>query len=62
MIVLSDSIPSVSESGVSQSSSTLTPDSSMSSATGDHEDVLLKKVVGSVLGKLISGPLSTIPG
>jgi hypothetical protein len=62
MIVPSDSIPSVSESGVSQSSSTLTPDSSMSSVTDYHADVLLKKVVGSVQGKLISGPLSTIPG
>ncbi|KAI0286978.1 hypothetical protein BGY98DRAFT_930017 [Russula aff. rugulosa BPL654] len=27
-----------------------------------HADVLLKKVVGNVQGKLISGPLSTIPG
>lgn len=62
MILPSDSIPSVSESGVSQSSSTLTPDSSMSSVTDYHTDVLLKKVVGSVQGKLISGPLSTIPG
>ena len=62
MIVPSDSIPSVSESGVSQSSSTLTPDSSMSSVNDYHADVLLKKVVGSVQGKLISGPLSTIPG
>lgn len=61
MIVPSDSIPSVSESGVSQSSSALTPDSSMSSVTDYHADVLLKKVVGSVQGKLISGPLSTIP-
>ena len=62
MIIPSDSIPSVSESGVSQSSSTLTPDSSMSSVTDYHADVLLKRVVGNVQGKLISGPLSTIPG
>ena len=62
MIVPSDSIPSVSESGVSQSPSTLTPDSSLSSVTDYHADVLLKKVVGNVQGKLISGPLSTIPG
>jgi hypothetical protein len=62
MVVPSDSIPSVSESGVSQNSSTLTPDSSMSSVTDYHADVLLKKVVGSVQGKLISGPLSTMPG
>ena len=62
MIVPSDSIPSVSESGVSQSSSTLTPDSSMSSVTDYNADVLLKKVVGSVQGKLISGPISTMPG
>ena len=34
----------------------------MSSVTDYHADVLLKKVVGSVQGKLISGPLSTIPG
>jgi hypothetical protein len=34
----------------------------MSSVTDYHADVLLKKMVGSVQGKLISGPLSTIPG
>lgn len=62
MIVPSDSIPSVSESGVSQSSSTLSSDSSMTSVTDYHADVLLKKVVGTVQGKVISGPLSTIPG
>ncbi len=34
----------------------------MTSVTDYHADVLLKKVVGSVQGKVISGPLSTIPG
>ncbi len=34
----------------------------MSSVTDYHTDVLLKKVVGSVQGKVISGPLPTIPG
>ena len=34
----------------------------MSSVTDYHADVLLKRVVGNVQGKLISGPLSTIPG
>lgn len=34
----------------------------MSSVTDYHADVLLKKVVGTVQGKLISGPLSTVPG
>jgi hypothetical protein len=34
----------------------------MSSVTDYHADVLLKKVVGSVQGRLISGPLSTVPG
>ena len=62
MFVPSDSIATVSESGVSQSSSTLTPDSSMSSVTDYHTDVLLKRVVGSVQGKIISNPLSTING
>ena len=59
MFIPSDSIATVSESGVSQSSSTLTPDSSMSSVTDYHTDVLLKRVVGSVQGKIISNPLST---
>jgi hypothetical protein len=62
MFVPSDSIATVSESGVSQSSSTLTPDSSMSSVTDYHTDVILKKVVGSVQGKVISSPLPTIAG
>ncbi|KAI9454017.1 hypothetical protein F5148DRAFT_449693 [Russula earlei] len=57
VVVPSDSIATVSESGVSQSSSTLTPDSSMSSVTDYHADVLLKKAVGSVQGKVISSPL-----
>jgi hypothetical protein len=35
----------------------------MSSVTTDyHSDMLLKKVAGSVQGKVISGPLSTIVG
>jgi hypothetical protein len=50
------------ESMATQSSSTLTPDTSMSSVTDYHADVLLKKVVGSVQGKVISSPLSTITG
>ncbi|KAH9985391.1 hypothetical protein BJV74DRAFT_886270 [Russula compacta] len=54
----SDSIATVSESVVSQSSSTLTPDSSMSSVTDYHTDVLLKKVSNGVQGKVISSPLS----
>ena len=62
MVIPSDSIPSMSESGVSQSSSTLTPDSSMSSVTDYHSDVFTKKVAGTVQGKVISGPLSTIAG
>lgn len=63
MFIPSDSIATVSESGVSQSSSTLTPDSSMSSVTDYHTDVLLKRVVGNVQGKVISNPLSaTING
>jgi hypothetical protein len=62
MFVPSDSIATVSESGVSQSSSTLTPDSSMSSVNDYHTDVIIKKVVGSVQGKVISSPLPTIAG
>jgi len=64
MIVPSDSIAtvSVSESGVSQSSSTLTPDSSISSIADYHADVLLKKVVNSVQGKAISNPLPAMSG
>ncbi|KAF8271453.1 hypothetical protein EI94DRAFT_1797184 [Lactarius quietus] len=61
-VVPSDSIATVSESVVTQSSSTLTPDTSMSSVTDYHADVLLKKVVGSVQGKVISNPLVTTPG
>ncbi|KAH9969025.1 hypothetical protein BC827DRAFT_304853 [Russula dissimulans] len=62
MVVPSDSIASVSESGVSQSSSTLTPDSSISSIADYHADVLLKKVVNSVQGKAISNPLPAMSG
>ena len=62
LVIPSDSIATVSESVVTQSSSTLTPDTSMSSVTDYHADVLLKKVVGSVQGKVISNPLVTTPG
>ena len=62
VVVPSDSIATVSESVVSQSSSTLTPDTSMSSVTDYNADVHLKKVVGSVQGKVISNPLVTTPG
>jgi len=64
MVVPSDSIAtvSVSESGVSQSSSILTPDSSISSIADYHADVLLKKVVNSVQGKAISNPLPAMSG
>ncbi|KAI0257616.1 hypothetical protein BJV78DRAFT_48836 [Lactifluus subvellereus] len=58
----SDSAGTMSESMATQSSSTLTPDTSMSSVTDYHADVLLKKVVGSVQGKVISSPLSAIAG
>ena len=62
VVVPSDSIATVSESVVTQSSSTLTPDTSMSSVTDYHADVVVKKVVGSVQGKVISNPLITTPG
>ncbi|KAI0307749.1 hypothetical protein B0F90DRAFT_59854 [Multifurca ochricompacta] len=62
VVVPSDSVATVSESVVTQSSSTLTPDTSMSSVADYHADVLLKKVVGSVQGKVISSPLSAITG
>lgn len=62
VVIPSDSVATVSESVVTQSSSTLTPDSSMSSVTDYHADVLLKKVVGSVQGKVISNPLATTHG
>ncbi|KAH9082140.1 hypothetical protein EDB83DRAFT_2336709 [Lactarius deliciosus] len=61
IVVPSDSIPTVSESVVTPSSSTLTPDSSMSSVTDYHADVVMKKVVGSVQGKVISSPLTITP-
>ncbi|KAI9460939.1 hypothetical protein BJY52DRAFT_1185766 [Lactarius psammicola] len=61
VVIPSDSIATVSESVVTQSSSTLTPDTSMSSVTDYHADVLLKKVVGSVQGKVISNPLTITP-
>ena len=59
-IVPSDSAATMSESMGTQSSSTLTPDTSMSSVTDYQADLLLKKVVGSVQGKVISSPLSVI--
>jgi hypothetical protein len=62
VVVPSDSIATVSESVVTQSSSTLTPDTSMSSVTDYHADVVVKKVIGSVQGKVISNPLITTPG
>ncbi len=62
MVIPSDSIGTMSESVVTQSSSTLTPDTSMSSVTDYHADVHLKKVVGSVQGKVISNPLTISPG
>ena len=61
VVVPSDSMATVSESVVTQSS-TLTPDTSMSSVTDYHADVLLKKVVGSVQGKVISNPVTAAPG
>ncbi|KAI9445259.1 hypothetical protein H4582DRAFT_1807030 [Lactarius indigo] len=61
VVVPSDSIPTVSESVVTPSSSTLTPDTSMSSVTDYHADVVMKKVVGSVQGKVISNPLTITP-
>lgn len=61
VVVPSDSIATVSESVVTQSSSTLTPDTTMSSVTDYHADVVVKKVVGSVQGKVISNPLITTP-
>jgi hypothetical protein len=59
-IVPSDSAATMLESMATQSSSTLTPDTSMSSVTDYQADLLLKKVVGSVQGKVISSPLSVI--
>ncbi|KAH9064281.1 hypothetical protein EDB87DRAFT_1600184 [Lactarius vividus] len=61
IVVPSDSIPTVSDSVVTPSSSTLTPDTSMSSVTDYHADVVMKKVVGSVQGKVISNPLTITP-
>ena len=61
-VIPSDSIATVSESVVTQSSSTLTPDTSMSSVTDYQADMLPKKAVVGVQGKVISNPLTITPG